>query len=63
MGMRFPKLNMKGLIKAPTGLLPKEGSTPSVPSPIKPLPSEVSKFTGLKRTLAKEKNNMKKYKI
>lgn len=60
--MRFPKLSLKGLLKAPTGMLPVEGSA-SVPAPIKPLPSEMSKFTGLKRTLSKERNNMKKYKI
>jgi hypothetical protein len=62
MGMRFPKLKLTGVLKAPTGLLPSEDAI-KPPAPIKPLPSEVSKFTGLKRSLAREKNIGNKFKI
>ncbi len=60
--MKFPKLNMKGLIKAPKNML-KEPDFSGEPTPVKPIASEVTKFNGLKRKLAKEKNITKKYKI
>ena len=53
---------MKGLLKAPKNFTP-DSSIPNTPKPVKALPSEMSKFTGLKRSLAKERNIMKKYKI
>lgn len=57
--MKFPKLKLSGLVKAPSGLLPEEKQLKSV----EPLKSPNSKFAGLKRELAKEKNITKKYKI
>lgn len=57
--MKFPKLNMKGLIKAPKNMLPE----PNEQEKPKALPSQASKFAGLKRKLAKDKNITKKYKI
>ena len=62
MGMRFPKLKLTGVLKAPSGLLPSE-TIPKEPAKIKPLPSEVSKFNGVKRSLSREKNMGNKFKI
>lgn len=60
--MKFPKLNMKGLLKAPKNFTP-DPSKSNTPTPIKSIPSQMSKFEGLKRSLAKERNILKKYKI
>lgn len=62
MASKFPKLSLKGLLKAPKNPTP-DPSIPNIPSPVKALPSEMSKFTGLKRSLAKERNILKKYKF
>jgi len=56
---KFNKMIKSGLLKGPKNPTPD----PSIPNTPKPIKTPMSKFVGLKRQLAKDKNNMKKYKI
>ncbi len=58
--MKFPKLKAEGLVKAPKGLLPEEIDTIKK---AKSVETPMTKFNSIKRTMGKEKNLSKKFKI
>jgi hypothetical protein len=60
--MKFSKLKASGLLKGPKNPTP-DPSIPNTPTAVKPIKGEMSKFTGLKRSLAKERNLTKRFKI
>ena len=57
--MKFPKLNMKGLLKAPSSIVPESYNPPAV----KLVKTPMAKFKGIEKRLAGAKNNMKKFKV